>query len=103
MPFKINLKDFIVSYFYKLLSALSLSRMLAEFFLKFVDSSMCGKNFQIYGVDIYRKCIESRQFYSFISSPLKALPPSSYHHNLGRGKLLIPLGSIFSEICFPQE
>ena len=28
---------------------------------------------------------------------------SSYHHVLGRGKLLIPLGSIFSKICFSQQ
>ena len=38
-----------------LLKALSLSRMLVEFSLKLVYSSMCGKNFQTYGVHIPRK------------------------------------------------
>ena len=30
-------------------------------------------------------------------------PPSSCLHALGRRKLLIPLGSILSKICFPQQ
>ena len=34
---------------------------------------MCGKIFQIYGVHIPRKCIDSRHFYS-CSSPLKTRP-----------------------------
>ena len=34
---------------------------------------MSGKNFQIYGVHIPRKCIESGHFYS-CSSPFKTLP-----------------------------
>ena len=42
--------------------ALSLSRMLAAFSLKLLYSTMCGKNFQIYGVYISRKWIDSRHF-----------------------------------------
>ena len=34
---------------------------------------MCGKNFQIYGVYIPRKCIDSKHFYS-CPSPLKTRP-----------------------------
>ena len=30
-------------------------------------------------------------------------PSSYYHHIQGRAKLLIPQGSIFSKICFPQQ
>ena len=34
---------------------------------------MCGKSFQIYGVHIPRKCLDSRHFYP-CSSPLKTRP-----------------------------
>ena len=47
--------------------------MLFEFPLKLLYSTMCGKNFQIYGVHISRKCIDSRQFYSCPSS-LRTIP-----------------------------
>ena len=47
---------------------------------------MCGKKFSIYGVNIPRKCIESRHFYSCPSPQLKT--PS-------RKKLL--------SSCFPQD
>ena len=36
-------------------------------------------------------------------TPHKNLPLNSCHHNLGRRKLLIAQGSIFSEICFSQQ
>ena len=35
--------------------------------------------------------------------PTQNSPPSSYHHTLGRRKLLIPPGSISSKICFLQQ
>ena len=54
--------------FYKLHSALSLSRILVEFSLKLSYSTIYGKNFQIYGVHISRKCIDSSHFYSCPSS-----------------------------------
>ena len=35
--------------------------------------------------------------------PTQIPPPSSYHHTLARGKLIIPPSSIFSKICFPHQ
>ena len=52
---------------------MSLSRMLVEFSLNFLHFTMYGKNFQIYGVHIPAKCIDSRNFYS-CPSPLRTLP-----------------------------
>ena len=85
-------QGYILSYFYKLFSALSLSKLLVEFSLKLACYTICGKNSQIYGVHIPEKCIESRLFYS---CPVP-LP-------LDRRKLLILTGSIFWKICFPQQ
>ena len=62
---------YILSYFYKLLRALSLSRIHVEFSLKLIYFTMSGKNFQIYCVHIPRKCIESNHFQSCPPSPLK--------------------------------
>ena len=99
-------QGYILLYFYKLLRDLSLSRILVEFSLNLFCSVMCGKNLQIYGLHIRRKCIESRHFYSCPPRPplhTQNSSPSSYHHTLGREKLLIPPGSIFLKICFPQR
>ena len=63
MSFKNSLKDTSFHIFIKLFRDLSLSRMLVEFILKAVYFTMFGKTFQIYGVHIPRKCIESRNFY----------------------------------------
>ena len=60
---------------------------------------MCGKNFQIYGVHVPRKSLNLAIFTDF-PLPTQNLPPSSYHHNLGKGKLLIPPGCIFFENLF---
>ena len=60
---------YILSYFYELPSALSLSKIIVEFSLKLLYSTMCGKNFQIYGFHISRKCIDSGHFYSYSSPP----------------------------------
>ena len=57
-----QLQGYIFSYLYKLPRALSPSRMLVEFSLKLLYSTMCEKNFQIYGVHIPRKCIDSGNF-----------------------------------------
>ena len=67
-------QGYILLYFYKLLRDLSLSRILAEFSLNLFCSVMCGKNCQIYGLHIRRKCIESRHFYS---CPPPPPPPHS--------------------------
>ena len=77
--------------------------MLAEFSLKLVYSAMCGKNFQICGVHIPRKCIESRHFHSCYPPPYSKLGPKFFSHILGRGELLIPPGSIFQKTCFTQQ
>ena len=58
---------------------------------------MCGKEFQIYGVHIPRKCITHAPLLNRI------FPPRSYHHTLGKVKLLIPQGSIFSKKFFYQQ
>ena len=47
--------------------------MLVEFSLKLLYSTLYVKNFEIYGVHIPRKCIDSRHFYS-CPSPLKTRP-----------------------------
>ena len=82
LPFKISLKD---TSFHISINSLGLylsPRMLIDFSLKSLYSTKTGKNFQIYGVHILRKFIESRHFYP--------LP------NQSRGKLLIfPLQSQF--------
>ena len=74
---KIFLQDyperFILSYFLELLKALSPSRMLLLFSLTF-SLSWLGKNINIYGADIPRRCIESRHFYPCPPPQLKFTP-----------------------------
>ena len=74
---KIFLQDyperFILSYFLELLRALSPSRMLLLFSLTF-SLSWLGKNINIYGADIPRRCIESRHFYPCAPPQLKFTP-----------------------------
>ena len=77
-------KGCILSHFYKLIRVFISLQNTCWIFI-------CGKNFQIHGVHIPRKCIESKHFWS------------SYHLTLGRVKSLIPLGSIFLKICFSQQ
>ena len=85
LTFEISLKD---TSFHISMNSLGfyLSRMVAEFSLKPVYSTMFGENFQISGIHIPRKCIVSKHF-CLCPSPLKA-------------KLLIPPGSVFSKFCF---
>ena len=68
--FKISLKD---TSFYISLNSLGfyLSPEYLLNFLWLIYSPICGKKFSIYGVCIPRKCIESMQFYSCSSLPLK--------------------------------
>ena len=82
--------------------------MLVEFSLKLLYSTMCGKNFQIYGVikKNARKILENaliRGIFTHAPPHSKLAPPNSCHHALGRRKLLIPPGSILSQTCFPQQ
>ena len=96
-----------MQYFCKLLWALSLSRIFVEFFLKPVYSTMMvGKNFQIYGIYISRKCIEaflpmpppqwklSSKFLLFLSS----LPTWQ-----AEGNYSFPIDSAFSKILQKQK
>ena len=55
-------QGYIVSYLYKLSRALSLSRMLAEFFFQNFTFHHVQENFSIYEAHIPGKCIDSRHF-----------------------------------------
>ena len=93
-------QGYIFLYFYKLLRALSVFRMVVESSLKLIYSIMCGKKFQIYGVHIPRKWIES-SFYSCSLLPQNS-PPSFYHHPRQREITDSPRQHLF-KICFPQQ
>ena len=86
---RIHPKDFI-----------SLSRMLVEFFLKLVYSTMGGKSFQIYGVHVPvpRKCIKPGHFYSCPHFPTHNSPPRSYHQYPRQRETIICFIKIQSEI-----
>ena len=73
-----------------------------QFFLKCLFSTMCAKNFQIYGGHIPEKCIDSRRFYS--CPPHSKLSPKILSScPIGRRKLLLPKGSVLSKICFSHK
>ena len=87
---------------YKLLRALSLSRMLAEFSLKLLYSTKCGKNFQIDGVHIPGKCTDSRHFHSW-SSPLKTCPQVFVITSKAEGNYSFPQATLFRKSVFPKS
>ena len=67
----------ILPYFYKVLRGFifsSVSRMIIEFSFKLVYATMVERNFQIYGVNIPRKCIESA---FLLPPPPPPSPPSA--------------------------
>ena len=76
--------------------------MLFVFSLKLVYSTMCGKVFKICGVHILENALNLGIF-THAPFSTQNLPPSFYYHTLGTGKLIIPPGSIFSKIWFPQQ
>ena len=90
-------QGYILSYFQKLHRALSVSRMLVEFSLKLLYSTICGQNFQIYGVHIPRKWIDSRHFYS-CPSPVKTCPQILVIAPQAEGNYSFP-----QAVCFPQQ
>ena len=92
----------ILSYFYKLPRTLSLSRMLVEFSLKPLYSTMCGKNFQIYAVHIPWKCIDLRHFYS-CPSPLKTRPQVIAITPYGEGNYSFPQAVFFRKSVSPNS
>ena len=97
-------EGYILSDFYKLPRDLSPSRMFVKFCFKLLYSNRCGKNFQIYGVHIPRKCIDLMHFYSSPSPPhLKLASKFLSSHPINRRKLHIPSGCILSKIWFPER
>ena len=77
--------------------------MLLEFSLKPVYSTIVGKDSEIYGVHIPRKCIESGHFYLCPPSPFKTLPqclPQKFEDDLERQVfyILCDLHFFFSSI-----
>ena len=88
-------QGYILSYFYKLLRTSSLSRMLEEFSLKLVYSTMVGKSFKSMVFTFIENALNldifTHTYFPFHSK----LSLSSYHHTLSRGKLLILPCSIF--------
>ena len=91
----------ILSNFYKPLRALSLPRMLAEFFLTCIFH-YSWEIFHIYDLHIPSKCIESKNIY--LSPPPKSkLSPKFLSSPPGRVKLLISPSQCFSKICFPNS
>ena len=90
----------ILSYFYELLRALSLSSECLLNFLSSVYILPCvGKKFQFYGVLIPWKCNNSRHFYS-CPSPLT---PKFLSSRPRQKEVTHSPGSILSKICFPQQ
>ena len=79
---------------------ISLSRMLVEFSLKLLHSTMWEKVSNLWSTLSYKM----NWYEAFLLMPLTTqnLSPSFCHQFLGRRKLLIPLGSILSKISFPQ-
>lgn len=69
---------------------------------------MVGENFHIYGVQMINQKIQTKKnkFRHLIQTKFRIrqnFPQSSYYHLLGRAKLLLPLGCIFSKKKFPPE
>ena len=79
---------------------ISLSRMLVQFSLKLLHSTMWEKVSNLWSTLSYKM----NWYEAFLLMPLATqnLSPSFCHQFLGRRKLLIPLGSILSKISFPQ-
>ena len=79
---------------------ISLSRMLVQFSLKLLHSTMWEKVSNLWSTLSYKM----NWFKAFLLIPfaIQNLSPSFRHQFLGRKKLLIPPGSILSKISFPQ-
>ena len=92
----------ILSNFYKLLRALSLPRMLVEFFLKLVYSTIIGKFFTFMIFTFLENALNQK---IFTQVPLLSqnFPPSSYHHPQAEWNYSFPPASVFSKICFPNS
>ena len=89
-------QGYILSYFYKLHRALSLSRMPVEVSLQLLYSTMYVINFKIYGVHIPRKFIDSSHFYS-CPSPLKTCPQVLVITPKAEGNYVFPQTAFFQK------
>ena len=102
---KIFLQDyperFILSNFYEVLRVLSPSRILLLFSPTF-SLSWLGKSIKIYGVDIPRRCIESRHFYLCPPPQLKFTSKflSSRYPQAIKNLLIFLRQRFFSKIIF---
>ena len=96
VPFKISLKvTFIHIYIYLLGLYLS-----PECLLNFLS------NLKIFFIFMVLTILENALnlgIFTHAPFPTQNSSPGSYRDTPGRRKLLIPLGSIFSKICFPQQ
>ena len=63
---------------------------------------MCGKNFQIFGVHVPKKCIESRHFYS-CSSTLKTRPQVPVITPQAEGNCSSPLSAFIQKSVSPNS
>ena len=91
--FRINLNIYTLSYFYRPLRVLSLSRTFLEFSLKFVHPTMIWEKFSNLWCSHYWKMhLRIRKVNLGMShvSHRENSPPGSYHHLSGRGKSPIP-------------
>ena len=75
---------------------------LLNFLSNFLYSTMCVKIFQIYGVHIPRKCINSRYFYS-CSSPLKTRPQVLAITPKAEGNCSLPQAAFFRKSVSPNS
>ena len=87
---------YILSYFYKLLSGLSLSRMFIEFFLKPIYSIMVGKFFEIYGVKFLENTLTLGTYFTQSPSPT---PPPSFQSKFSPRFLSSTTGTVKSIIA----
>ena len=77
--------------------------MLAEFSLKLAYSTMSQKSFKFVNITFLENALNLDIFTLACPLPTQDSSPSFSHHTLGREKLLIPPGSIFSKICLHQQ
>ena len=92
-------KGYILSYFYKLPRALSLSRMLVAFSLKLLYPTLCGKCFEFMEFTFLKDAL-IQAIFTHAPPHLKLAPKVSHP---SQKKLLILPGSILSKMCFPHS
>ena len=88
-------QGYILSYFYRLVRALSHSRIFVEFSLSAVYSSIVGELSNSCCSDYWKMHLRVKKIVSrhFTHPSPQTRPPGFYHHHPGRQKLHIPLAS----------